>query len=258
MFYLLSKTVYLLAMPMSWLVLILLYAWLAKRSRKKNIAIALSLLFLFTAGNPMLVNRLMLWWELPPTKFADIGKPYELGIILTGVVNSHKSPYDRVHIKTASGRVIQAAELYHRGLVKRFIITGGYTEPRGNSPSEAVDLKHLMRLCQVPDSVITLEPNAQNTHQNAEFTAALLEKDFSDFAQKPVIITSAFHMRRSLACFERQGIQADPFTVDFHTHDPEDAPLDEWIWPKEEAFFHFMIWVHEVVGMAVYKIMGYI
>lgn len=257
MFYLLSKTIYLLAMPMSWLCILLGYAWITKSSRKKNIAIFLGIALLFTSANPLLVNRLLLWWEVPPTKFADIEQPYELGIILTGVVNSNKSPYDRVHVKTASGRVIQSAELYHRGLVKQFVITGSYAQPRGTVADEATDLYHLLRLCQVPDSVITLETKALNTNENAAYTADLLKEEFPDLTQKPLLITSAFHMRRSQACFIKQGIETDPFSVDFMTYDIEKPPLDSMFWPKEESFFHFRVWVHEVVGLLVYKLMGY-
>ncbi len=259
MFYFLSKTLFLLAMPITWLVLLLGYAWFVKSSKRKNIALFLGLSFLFTAGNPLIVNKLLLWWEVPARPFSNMSstRPYELGIILCGAVNDHKSPHDRVHLKKAADRVIHSAELYHRGLVKEFIITGGYLDPRGNSPHEAADFAHLLKLCQVPDSVITLEGEAKNTRDNAVLTQGIIEEKYPNLKQPPLLITSAFHMRRSLACFEKVGINAEPFSVDFYTNDPDDMPLGLSIWPREEALMNFYVFIHEVVGLTVYRLMGY-
>lgn len=256
MFYLLSKTLFLLAMPMTWLIFLLLYAWLKKRSRQKNRVIACTLLYLFLAGNPTLVNKILLWWEVDAIPFAEIKEPYEVGIILSGAVNMYKSPMDRVHIPKAADRMLHAAELYHRGLVKRFIITGGYPEPRGQVADEATDMQHILRICQVPDSAIILEPLAKNTRENALNTAAILQEQFPDI-EKPLLITSAFHMRRSIACFNKAGIEVVPFSTDFYTIDADKSPLGIAFWPREDAFQRFFVWIHEVVGLIVYKILGY-
>jgi uncharacterized SAM-binding protein YcdF (DUF218 family) len=162
-----------------------------------------------------------------------------------------------VHVRKASDRMLHAAELYHRGLVKHLVVTGGYPEPRGGVVgSEAADMYEVLRRCQVPDSAITLEPLAQNTRENAVNAARILQERFPG-AGRPLLITSAFHMRRSLACFAKAGVEADPFSVDFYTIDADKTPLGVAFWPTEAAFLNFYTWVHEAVGLAVYKLMGY-
>lgn len=255
MFYFLSKTIFVIAMPITWLVLLLFYAWFAKHSRKKNRIIASALLLLFLMANPAIVNRIMLWWEVPPVTFASMQETYEVGIILSGTVNLYKAPKDRVHIYKGSDRILHAATLYHQGIVKKLIITGGY--PKGHLGDEATDMARVLRMCQVPDSAIIIEPKAQNTRENATYTAALLAEYFPKVKQ-PLLITSAFHMRRSLACFKKAGIEAQPFSVDFYTYDSESPPLKVYFWPNEHSFWKFSVWVHEVVGLVVYKLMGYV
>ena len=87
------------------------------------------------------------------------------------------------------GRAERAAELYRQGVASHVLVTG-YGDCASN----------IQRLEQngVPASVITPEPNALSTLENAQLSVPLLRKMG---AHRVIIVTSWFHSRRALACF---------------------------------------------------------
>lgn len=64
-----------------------------------------------------------------------------------------------------------------------------------------------------PASVL-FEHNSKNTHQNASETAALIHPQPTD---KWILVTSAYHMPRSVGLFRKAGFNVIPFPVDYHT-----------------------------------------
>jgi uncharacterized SAM-binding protein YcdF (DUF218 family) len=255
MFYFLSKTVSVFATPIAWIFIFLFYAWFAKRSIKKNIALAISILLLYFASTPFFVNKLMRWWEVPPVAYSEMGT-YDVGVILSGPVRSFKSPKDRVYIARGSDRFLHTADLYRKGIIKNVVITGGYKKIGVDGvANEAEQIKTVLMHSGVPDSVIFLEADAKNTRENAKNAGTILRKRF--LGQKYLLVTSAFHMKRALACFKKEKIEVVPFSTDFYTSDPLDKlHFIEFI-PTVNSFSAFSILVKEWVGLCIYKFMGY-
>lgn len=75
--------------------------------------------------------------------------------------------------------------------------------------------------------------------------------------QDCLLVTSAFHMRRAVACFEKQDIAMDYFTCDFRAR-PRTFKFDLLFIPKLEAVIIWQRLIKEWVGMLAYKIAGYI
>jgi uncharacterized SAM-binding protein YcdF (DUF218 family) len=71
-----------------------------------------------------------------------------------------------------------------------------------------------------------------------------------------LLITSAAHMRRSLACFEKVGLRPVAYPVD---HKKKDSPMGvlEWLMPSENHLARFSQLVREVIGYLIYKLNGY-
>ncbi len=255
MFYTLSKTVSVLATPIAWVFIILFYAWFAKRSIKKNFALAICIILLYCASTPFLVGNLMLWWEVPPVAYAEMEK-YDVGVILSGPVRNFKSPKDRVYIARGSDRFLHTADLYRKGIIENVVITGGYKKLGVEKvANEAEKIKTILVNSGVPDSVIFLESDAKNTHENAVNAGRILKDKFE--GGKYLLVTSAFHMKRSLACFEQEGIKITPFSTDFYTNDsPDTIHFTEFI-PDAGSFSAFSLLIKEWVGLLIYKFMGY-
>lgn len=254
MFYFLSKTLYILLMPITWLFLLMGGALLVRSERWRKRLLAGALIFLYVAANPYLSNRLMIWWEVPPTPIADLSSPYDVAVVLSGVTNNFKSPEDRVYLNKGADRIMHTVLLYKKGMVKKILITGGYTKLSGEWRSEARLMKEVMVLSGVPEADIMIEEQARNTRENAVFAAEMLKESFP--GQRYLLITSAFHMRRSMGCFRKAGIEATPFSTDFYTIDPDMNPLTLLV-PTEPAFATNYVLVHEIVGYIVYRLVGY-
>ena len=63
-------------------------------------------------------------------------------------------------------------------------------------------------------SHVIFENNSTNTTENAAQSARLLQPKPDE---KWVLITSAYHMPRSVALFRKAGFNVIPFPVDYHT-----------------------------------------
>jgi uncharacterized SAM-binding protein YcdF (DUF218 family) len=88
------------------------------------------------------------------------------------------------------GRAERAAELFRQGSALRVLVTGS-----GDCESNV----QVLEKNGVPASVITAEPRALTTLENAKFSIPLLRKMG---VRRAIIVTSWFHSRRALACFE--------------------------------------------------------
>lgn len=253
MFFILSKVLFYLAMPITWILLLVLVALFTRRKRLKLYLYRVAAVLLLFFTNPFFANEAWLWWEVPPVLMKDVGA-YDAGIILTGVTNTTKSPHDRVHFERGADRVLHALQLYREGRIRKIIISGGSGALVARHATEAAELKHVLLLAQVPEHDILLEEKSRNTHENAKYTKELLQQHPE--LKKLLLITSGFHMRRATACFEKQGIRTDPFSADFTSKDRSFYP-DALLVPQEQALANWQRLFREVLGYLIYKVIGY-
>jgi len=103
--------------------------------------------------------------------------------------------------KAAKYRVPLAAEVYNAGRSDRIMVCGGteWEFPEGTYTEAAYMYKKLLNL-GIPKDAILIENNSQNTVEN--FLCALLTLQRSlwlNKVHKILLITTTYHMRRSLA-----------------------------------------------------------
>ncbi|MFP4092054.1 MAG: YdcF family protein [Cyclobacteriaceae bacterium] len=251
MFFILSKTVSFLAMPITLITLALLLSWWVRKYRQPLFLGGIFLLLLFT--NSFLANVLLRHWELAPRMISELPE-YKVGIVLGGIT-SDKEPRDRVHTSGAADRVLHAVHLYREGKINKILLSGGSGKILKDSVVEAVLLKRILLNAMVPEKDILLEDASRNTRENAAFSAEILEEAYP--GQRHLLITSAFHMRRALACFDKVGLEVDPFCVDFRSKEYEYTP-DVLIIPNSGAIGHWEVVIRELLGMTAYKVAGYI
>ena len=254
MFFLLSKLLDFVLLPVVWLAVLLLLALLARPgSRWQRRSLWAATLLLLLGTNNALVNEALLAWEKPAVALAAV-TPADAAVLLTGVAIGNKSPHDRVYLSRGADRFTNALWLYRAGRVRYIVISGGSGSVLHTVGTEAAGLRTLLRLSGVPDSALLLEERSRNTRENALFTKALL-------ARKPgirslVLVTSAFHERRALGCFAQVGLHPQPFPATFYTSDRSWLP-DYWLLPNIEALDRWSLLLHEMAGYLVYKVAGY-
>ncbi|WP_234735041.1 YdcF family protein [Tellurirhabdus bombi] len=255
MFFFLSKVLYYIIMPAGLLTITLLAALLVKNPRYRRRWLQLGIGLWFLLGNGFLSNEIALWWEVPPTTLAKTTKP-RIGIVLTGgIMRSDIKPFNRIFLADHADRMGQALLLYKAGLIQKILISGGGDPiiPR-EIANEGKLTAQFLQAGGIPANAIILENKSLNTYENARFTAAILRQKFSD--NEYVLITSAFHMQRAVACFQKQQIQVVPYSADIMGQQRLYTP-DNLILPSEGAFRDSYQLLRELVGYVVYKLMGY-
>lgn len=253
MFFILSKILFYIALPVVWLVGLLLYAVFTKKKRWRKLALKLATILAVVLTNPFFINEALLAWELSPKKLSQVPVS-DAGIILTGITSLEKSPHDRVYLERGADRVLHTLWLYREKKIRKIIISGGSGSIKSVYTTEAAELKKILLLAGIPENLILLEDRSHNTHENALFTAQLLQKHPE--IQSLVLITSAFHMRRAEACFRVAGVNPVVFPADFYSFDRSYYPLN-LIVPSANAFTNWHMLMHEILGFIIYKVLDY-
>jgi uncharacterized SAM-binding protein YcdF (DUF218 family) len=212
------------------------------------------MLLLFIFSNQYLSNRVMLWWEQPPIPMNEIGV-YDVGIVFSGITKGSKTPDDRVYFDGGADRITHTLQLYKEGKLKHIIVSGGLGFQQRTMSVAAERLRSFLVMAGVPDSVITVEPDAVNTYENAVKSAEILKNNFP--SGKYLLITSSFHMKRSAMCLTKQGVDFDQFPAGFMTDRPT-MNFDDLFVPRGGAISKWESLIKEWVGIVTYKVMGYI
>lgn len=255
MFYIASKFLTFIIMPIGILCLLLIYAIYTKNRTKSKKLVITAFIFLYIFSNPLLINELLLWWEIPPTSIVAV-KTHDVGIILTGgTTNDNKLPQENLFLGKTADRIAQTVELYRNGKIKQILISGGDITILGKTPKKEVEeiAKYLI-ISGVPRESIFMETHAQNTRENAENCSKILKKHFNN--QSYLLITSGFHLRRASACFEKVGVKVDTFGANYLSHERDYYWFN--ILPKEDDFAYSQLIFREIIGYCTYKAMGWI
>ena len=255
MFYVLSKTVNFLAMPLTIVCICLLLAIFLRNPRWKKAMLITGVILLVFFSNSFIANQCMRAWEIDPAPYANMA-PYEMGIILTGTTMLFAEPHDRIFFKHGADRMTHSVQLYQKGLIKRIIISGGSGGLVPDNHEEAVKMKKTMVIMGVPADSIFVEITSRNTHESAVAVRPLLDSlDLT--ANDCLLITSAFHMRRSQACFRKVGLELTPFPCDFYSQ-PQFINLSVLLVPDVDAIVIWHKLVKEWIGLLAYKLVGYV
>ena len=258
MFYILSKTVYYLAMPYTWITIALVMAhfWRNRPNRRRwCVIIAVGLFFI--TSNRFLANEALRAWEWDPMPINEVPNT-QVAVLLGGMTNQDMELNDRVFFAGNEDRLIQTAHLYFIGKVEQILITGGTGRIMMDSAitPEAILLQNTLLDWGVPKEDIILETESFNTYENAVFTAAIL--DSLGITSTPILVTSAFHMRRSVGCFQKAGLEVIPYPADFETIDYITRYPAYFFIPQEEAPAMWRRIIKEMVGYTAYKVTGYL
>lgn len=110
---------------------------------------------------------------------------------------------------SAANRLMTAVRLYNR-LHVPILVSGG--QVYADSGREAVIAKRMLLSLGVKESDILVEDQSLNTRENAKFSQEILKKNL---LVKPILVTSAFHMERSVLNFQKENVAVQPFPTDY-------------------------------------------
>jgi uncharacterized SAM-binding protein YcdF (DUF218 family) len=215
--FLISKLIWLVAQPLSiaflFVALAAIFGFLGLR-KLGGLSALISTLVLFvtlytTTGSLALQNL-----EDRTAKPAD---PEALScmIVLGGVFESEvTSARGGIEFNQAADRFVEALRLALKYPQSRILISGGDGSFSGVYEGEAQASERFFTAFGVPADRMVQDNTSRTTYENTVNTTQLLETaGLNDCA----LITSAFHMPRSVALFRKADITVRPWPVDYRT-----------------------------------------
>lgn len=165
--------------------------------------LALCLVWLFVWGTPGVCGRLGYWLEkaYPPLPMAQVPQA-DVIVLLGGGMGPPRGVGLYPELFSGADRVWHAARLHHAGTAPTIIASGC-----GERGSSAV----LLRDLGIPADAIIIEGKARNTVENGVYTRDVMRENGYTNA---LLVTSAYHMRRSEMIFTSLGLQVIPVATD--------------------------------------------
>lgn len=251
MFFFLSKLLKFLIYPFSWIVGLFIASYFVKnRKWKKGLFIASMSLLIVFSNKPLLQTM----QYASSKKHADQALPtkhYKVAIIMGGYSKINDNTKQLNYYNDRGERLWEPVRLYHSGIIDKLMVSGDpaiVMDKSGNSTADA--FLDYMEGLGVDRKDIILEQHARNSQENAVNSVSILDS----LGYKPnqcLLVTSATHMKRSLACFKSQGWDVDAYAVNIYEK-PHPKFID--FVPNWETLFDWNELTNEWVGNLVYKI----
>lgn len=255
MYFLFSKTLWLIFAPSSFLVLCLCFSWVLAIWGKRRAA--------FTLGGSALLILAILSFSPVAEKLASVledrfppatndERPIKGAIILGGGLNLASSVVkDRLVLGGAGDRLVAMADLARRYPEATIIFTGGSGYLAGSKASEA-DLieQHLSRLGIMPGRIL-FERASRNTFENAVMTKAMVNPAQGE---RWLLVTSALHMPRAMGLFRAAGFDLEAYPVDWRTAQGFTGIMSDE--PASSRLRLFDSTIREIIGLIAARITG--
>jgi uncharacterized SAM-binding protein YcdF (DUF218 family) len=256
LFFVLSKTLGIMLLPTNFLIgvgligVFLLATRYASLGRKLMIA-AVALLAI--CGFSPLGNWVFYPLEarFPPWN-AGNGAPDGI-VVLGGAIDPDLSAAHGMAVFTgAAGRIIAAAELARRYPNARILYSGGNANLVSGDASKETD--HVMAIFEslgISRDRLMLERRSRNTWENAEFSKAIVAPKTGE---RWLLVTSAYHMPRSVGIFRKVGFSVEPYPTDWRLGGRADLLTFPAL--AVEGLQQTDLAIREWMGLAAYRLTG--
>ncbi|ADV13118.1 YdcF family protein [Mesorhizobium ciceri] len=225
MFFYLSKIFWFFIQPLNLAIFLLLAGLLAVTIGRRRLAGAGSVLaFLilalsaWTSLGAMMLNPLEERFQRPPLP-EKVDGIVVLGGGFEGAINLARGGYE---LNSSGDRMVETAILARRFPTAKVVVSGGTGALFLDGEGDAATAPRLLTALGVAADRMILENKSRNTYENAVFTKELV-------TPKPgetwLLVTSAFHMPRAKALFDKAGFATVPWPVDYRTSGREGVGL---------------------------------
>ena len=222
-----SKIFWLVAQPLSLAFLLIaagLLAGLLRWNRIRTLASAMAALVLFvtlfTTTGAVLLQTLE---DRIPRAALPAGGPTCIITLGGGFESEVVTARGGFEMAPAGDRFVETLRLAQQFPNARILISGGDGSLSGAYEGDAVIGARFFEAFGIPTTRLIREEDSRDTFENAGNTQALLkENGLSDC----LLITSAFHMPRSVGLFRKLGLDVLPWPTDYRTTGRASLGLD--------------------------------
>jgi len=140
--------------------------------------------------------------QYPPAQVSALPQADAI-IVLGGGIGEPTSKTVYGELYSGADRGWHAARCFHAGKAPWILFSGA---------GEALGMKQFLVDLGVPPSKIILESESKNTYQNGLFVRERLK---TLKAKRVILVTSAWHLRRSVMTFKKMGVEVIPAGTDY-------------------------------------------
>jgi uncharacterized SAM-binding protein YcdF (DUF218 family) len=257
MFFYASKLLFLFVQPSNFLALLVACGWLLRRrwpDRRagRNVMLAgvagLALCGLTPAGIALLLPlEERFGGQVPAAPKGDIAGILILGGFEDGWVSGGRGG---LAVNEAGERLVEGVRLARALPAAKVVFTGG----DGNfvwSQTAAIPVRRYLLDVGIAEARVVIEDKSRTTWENAAYLREMLDPKPG---QRWLLVTSAFHMPRSVGTFRQAGFDVVPYPVDFRTRDRGD--LTRFFTGIGGCLERVDFAVKEYIGLAAYRLSG--
>ena len=173
-------------------------------------------------------------------------RPYVGMVVLGGAIGIPYGEQDvrRYTLNASAQRMTTPVALLRQYPHLKLLFSGGQSDVITRETSVADAARDFYASMGVSANRLMYERAARNTYENAVLSARVPGVDKT---QPWLLVTSAWHMPRSMALFQREGWNVTPYPVDYRT-----GSYTTWTnFSIAEGALRWEMLLHEVVGLAV-------
>lgn len=252
--FMISKIFWLVAQPLSlaFIAIVLALFLAALNLRRLGMlfsAFAVLILFvvLYTSAGSVLMQRL-------EDRFAKPSDPESLScmIVLGGSFDTQVTTVrGGIELNDGADRFTEALRLAIRYPESRILVSGGDGSFSGAYEGDAVTAARFFAAYGIAPERLVREETSRNTFENTLNTRDLL---VANGLENCLLVTSAFHMPRSMGLFRKAGIPVVAWPTDYRTTGEEVLRLDFTQPTRNTQLMSTAL--RETIGLAAYYMMG--
>ena len=146
----------------------------------------------------------------------------------------------------ASSRLLTGVQLYHLLKVPIILSSGQVYD---NDAHEVLIQRQILVNLGVPEDKIILDNQSFNTTLSGKNVKAIADEYGFE---KMILVTSAFHMPRSVKQFQKFGVNVVPYPTDYRSHQKGNVEFNDF-WMQAYHVENVSLAVKEYIGLAALK-----
>jgi uncharacterized SAM-binding protein YcdF (DUF218 family) len=231
------------------LLLGLIFLWFTRKQKTGKVILSMGFLLFALLSFSAVSDELLrpLEYEYPPILKSEGISGIKWVVVLGGGHISDPQLPNTTQLNGASiARLVEGIRLYRMAPGSKLILSGGSTfDPVPNAKIMA----DVAMAIGVNKNDLILESSSKDTKDQARLIKEIVGKE------RFVMVTSACHMPRSMALFEKQGMKPIPAPTGYGVKKRQ-RPSPGMFFPGAYALLKAEIAFHEYLGMAWAKIRG--
>lgn len=255
MFFVLSKVFWAVAQPINLIGILVLVGVVAAffRLRRTGLLFSISGLLVLALGAWTTTGALMLhpledYFSRPDPAPENVAGVIVLGGGFEGAINLARGGYE---LNAGGDRFVETAVLARRYPEARIVVTGGTGTLLLDGEGDGDTAPRLLTALGVEPERLVLENRSRNTHENAVFTREMVEPQPGETW---LLVTSAFHMPRSVGLFRKAGFDVTPWPTDYRTAGNETFGLAQD--NVSDSLQNLSVAIREWIGLIAYRVTG--